>query len=132
MRVPPDLAAVLETALLRRIGELPGLARRAGQAVSGFDKAREWLRPVEAAGATGLRRQRRRAGAVLSGAGEVLVPESATRSGLPMFVATMWCMWRWRRRLGERLTIEAAQIGGLRRTGAIPAGGGKSDFRERR
>ena len=42
--VPPDLPAVLETALVRRISELLGLARRAGQAVAGFDKAREWLR----------------------------------------------------------------------------------------
>ena len=42
--VPPDLPAVLEAALVRRIGELLGLARRAGQAVAGFDKAREWLR----------------------------------------------------------------------------------------
>ncbi len=42
--VSPDLPAVLEAALVRRIGELLGLARRAGQAVAGFDKAREWLR----------------------------------------------------------------------------------------
>src|SRR5262249_39081139 len=42
--VPPDLSAVLEAGLARRIGELLGLARRAGQAVAGFDKAREWLR----------------------------------------------------------------------------------------
>ena len=32
--VPPDLPAVLEAALVRRIGELLGLARRAGQAVA--------------------------------------------------------------------------------------------------
>ena len=42
--VPPDLPAMLEAALVRRIGELLGLARRAGQAVAGFEKAREWLR----------------------------------------------------------------------------------------
>src|ERR1700728_1599340 len=44
VKVPPDLSAVLDAALVRRIGELLGLARRAGQAVAGFDKAREWLR----------------------------------------------------------------------------------------
>jgi predicted RNA-binding protein YlxR (DUF448 family) len=42
--IPPDLPAVLEAALIRRISELLGLARRAGQAVAGFEKAREWLR----------------------------------------------------------------------------------------
>jgi len=42
--VPPDLLAVLQAALIRRISELLGLSRRAGQAVAGFDKAREWLR----------------------------------------------------------------------------------------
>ncbi len=41
--VPPDLVAFIATALTRRIVETLGLARRAGQAVSGFSKAREWL-----------------------------------------------------------------------------------------
>ncbi|MDE2516646.1 MAG: DUF448 domain-containing protein [Rhodospirillales bacterium] len=41
--LPPDLFVVLEAALARRVTELLGLARRAGQAVSGFEKAREWL-----------------------------------------------------------------------------------------
>jgi len=30
--------------LVRRIGEILGLARRAGQAIAGFEKAREWIR----------------------------------------------------------------------------------------
>lgn len=41
--VPPDLTSVLQASLARRIGEFLGLARRAGQAVCGFQKAREWL-----------------------------------------------------------------------------------------
>lgn len=41
--VPADLAAAVEAGLARRVGELLGLARRAGQAVAGFQKAREWL-----------------------------------------------------------------------------------------
>lgn len=41
--VPPDLASGLQAALARRIGDTLGLARRAGQAVAGFAKAREWL-----------------------------------------------------------------------------------------
>jgi predicted RNA-binding protein YlxR (DUF448 family) len=41
--VPPDLAAMIETTLLRRVVETLGLARRAGQAVCGFAKAREMI-----------------------------------------------------------------------------------------
>lgn len=41
--VPSDLAAMLQDGLLRRIIDLLGLARRAGQAVSGYTKAREWI-----------------------------------------------------------------------------------------
>jgi uncharacterized protein len=42
--LPPDLAGVLKAGLTRRIGEILGFARRAGQAVAGFEKARGWLR----------------------------------------------------------------------------------------
>jgi predicted RNA-binding protein YlxR (DUF448 family) len=42
--VPSDLSVLLQTALVRRIGECLGLARRAGQAVAGYEKAREALR----------------------------------------------------------------------------------------
>ncbi|MCX7379866.1 MAG: RNA-binding protein [Alphaproteobacteria bacterium] len=41
--VPPDLRSGIQVALTRRIGDTLGLARRAGQAVAGFVKAREWL-----------------------------------------------------------------------------------------
>jgi len=41
--VPPDLLSVLITGLTRRIGDTLGLARRAGQAVAGYTRAREWL-----------------------------------------------------------------------------------------
>ena len=41
--VPADLAEVVQAGLTRRVTELLGLARRAGQAVCGFQKAREWL-----------------------------------------------------------------------------------------
>jgi hypothetical protein len=44
VQVPPDLRVVLETALVRRIGDFLGLARRAGQAIAGFEKARDWMR----------------------------------------------------------------------------------------
>lgn len=41
--VAADLLSVLQAGLVRRIGELLGLTRRAGQSVCGFQKAREWL-----------------------------------------------------------------------------------------
>jgi uncharacterized protein len=41
--LPADLNDRIEAMLVRRIVELLGLARRAGQAVCGFQKAREWL-----------------------------------------------------------------------------------------
>lgn len=47
--VPPDLLSGLQAALVRRIGEHLGLARRAGQAIAGFSKAREWLEKGNAA-----------------------------------------------------------------------------------
>ena len=48
--VSPDLVPGIVAALLRRIAETLGLARRAGQAISGFAKAREWI----AAGRVGV------------------------------------------------------------------------------
>ena len=41
--VPPDLLALLLAGLTRRVSDTLGLARRAGQAVAGFTRAREWL-----------------------------------------------------------------------------------------
>ena len=41
--VPPDLRFGLQAALSRRFVDHLGLARRAGQAVAGFAKARDWL-----------------------------------------------------------------------------------------
>jgi len=42
-RVPEGLGPAIVTGLERRVAETLGLARRAGQAVSGFVKAREWV-----------------------------------------------------------------------------------------
>jgi len=41
--VPADLPGLLVMGLERRIADCLGLARRAGQAVAGFQKAREWI-----------------------------------------------------------------------------------------
>jgi predicted RNA-binding protein YlxR (DUF448 family) len=43
LSVPQFLAGDIRAALERRITELLGLARRSGVAISGFEKAREWL-----------------------------------------------------------------------------------------
>mgnify|MGYP001356539298 CR=1 FL=1 len=43
VKVPEDLLSQVEGGLLRRISDCIGLTRRAGQAVSGFAKAREWV-----------------------------------------------------------------------------------------
>lgn len=119
--VPPDLPAVLEAALVRRIGELLGLARRAGQAVAGFDKAREWLRSgrgrliLQASDGSVAERSR-----FLAGAADpvtVLDPLPAAVLGqvfgrdhvVHVAIATG--------RLGERLAVEAERLRGLRNRG---------------
>jgi predicted RNA-binding protein YlxR (DUF448 family) len=43
VKLPPDLRSRIEMALRSRLTELLGLARRSGNAISGFEKAREWL-----------------------------------------------------------------------------------------
>jgi uncharacterized protein len=117
--VPPDLLAVLETALLRRIGELLGLARRAGQAVAGFDKGREWLRNgrarliMQASDGSGAERERFLAGS--RDAVAVLDPLPAAALGRVFGRDHVVHVAIGPGRLGERLAIEAARLQGLRR-----------------
>jgi uncharacterized protein len=120
--VPPDLPALLEAALVRRIGELLGLARRAGQAVAGFDKAREWLRSgrcrlvLQASDGSTAERAR-----FLTGAGEgvtVLAPLEASVLGRVFGRDHVVHVAIAPGRLGERLAIEAERLGGLRRNDA--------------
>jgi ribosomal protein L7Ae-like RNA K-turn-binding protein len=124
--VPPDLPAVLATALVRRISELVGLARRAGQAVAGFDKAREWLRTgrgrliLQASDGSAAERTR-----FLSGAGEGIVvfdPLSASELGRVFGRDHVVHVAVAPGRLSERLAIEAERLQGLQRS----AGSGKS------
>jgi predicted RNA-binding protein YlxR (DUF448 family) len=119
--VPPDLPAVLETALVRRIGELLGLARRAGQAIAGFDKAREWLRTgrsrliLQASDGSAAERARFLGGAV--GSVTVLAPLPAAALGRVFGRDHVVHVAIAPGRLGERLAVEAARLGGLRRDG---------------
>lgn len=50
VEVPCDLADRVERLLVRRCQDLIGLARRAGQALSGFAKVEDWLRSSKPAG----------------------------------------------------------------------------------
>ena len=47
--VPADLAEQVEAGLVRRLVETISLARKAGEAVAGFEKVREWLSRGDAA-----------------------------------------------------------------------------------
>jgi predicted RNA-binding protein YlxR (DUF448 family)/ribosomal protein L7Ae-like RNA K-turn-binding protein len=116
--VPPDLPAVLEAALIRRIGELLGLARRAGQAVAGFDKAREFMRTGRARlvlqASDGSAGERAR---FLSGVGDsvvVLAPVSAAVLGRVFGRDHVVHVAIAVGRLGERLAVEAGRLSGLR------------------
>ena len=111
--VPPDLPAVLETALIRRIGELLGLARRAGQAVAGFDKAREFMRTGRARlvlqASDGSAGERAR---FLSGVEDsvvVLAPVSAAVLGRVFGRDHVVHVAISVGRLGERLAVEAGR-----------------------
>jgi uncharacterized protein len=124
--VPPDLPTVVDAALVRRIGELLGLARRAGQAVAGFDKAREWLRTgrgrliLQASDGSAAERARFLAGA--RDGISVLAPLPAAALGQVFGRDHVVHVAVAPGRLGERLAIEAARLEGLRRDG----GGGKT------
>ena len=119
--VPPDLPAVLEAALVRRIGEQLGLARRAGQAVAGFEKAREWLRSGRARlvlqASDGSEAERAR---LLSGAADgtaVLAPLAAAALGRAFGRDHVVHVAIAPGRLAERLIVEATRLDGLRRIG---------------
>lgn len=76
VHVKPDLADHVERLLRRSCLDLMGLARRAGQAVAGFEKAREWVQRERAAvlvfgigAGTDGREKLGRSGAVVSAEG---------------------------------------------------------------
>ena len=84
--LPADLPALLQDGLLRRMADCLGLARRAGQAVCGFAKVREWITDGRAAvivqAADGSPDERSR---VLSGARGL--PVVATMAGIRLAAA---------------------------------------------
>jgi hypothetical protein len=132
--VPPDLSVLLQAALARRIGECLGLARRAGQAVAGYEKAREALKAgphrlvLQASDGSGAERSR-----FLSG----LAPELTIIDPLPgetlgrvfgrdyvVHVAVA------PGKLAESLVLEAGRLAGVRNGSARAMGSARATGRE--
>lgn len=130
--VPPDFLSGLQAALERRIGEHLGLARRAGQAVAGFGKAREWLEKgavalvVQASDGSPEERLRFLGGRDVP----VVAPLTAAALGAifgrdhSVHVAVSGGT------LAERIRDEAQRLAGLRDTGNASATGGPTGRRQ--
>lgn len=114
--VPADLQTVLRAGLARRIADTLGLARRAGQAVAGYTKAREWVQAGRAGAvlqaADGSVEERAR---LLAGARELWV-------GWPLDGAELGAVFGRDHvvhvalapgRLAEALAIEIGRLGGI-------------------
>ena len=129
--VPPDLLAVLDAALVRRIAEFLGLARRAGQAMAGFEKAREWLKTdrarlvLQASDGSGAERARFLSG--VSSSVPVLDPLPGSAMGRLFGRDFVVHVAIAPGKLGESLALEAGRLAGLRdksmRLGSIAVAG---------
>ncbi len=113
--VPADLPARLRQGMERRIVEFLGLARRAGQAVAGHDKAGEWLRDGRAAlvvqASDGSPEERRR---FLSGRDiPVVAPLSGAALGAVFGRERAVHVVVASGRLAEALRTEAGRLAGL-------------------
>ncbi len=118
--VPADLTAIVETALTRRVGELIGLARRAGQVAFGFVRARE----VIASGRCGLVVQASDGSAdecsrLLSGAGDlkVVMPLNAAALGVACGHDHIVHVAITPGRLAGVIAVEAERLAGVRSAG---------------
>jgi predicted RNA-binding protein YlxR (DUF448 family) len=130
--VPPDLASVLQAGLRQRITDLVGLARRAGQAVCGFQKAHEWLTQgrvglvVQAADGSADERAR-----FLSGAADgmrVIAPLTAAQLGAVFGREHGVHAAVAHGRLAEAIWIEAERLRGLVGAAAPAPGGRESNL----
>lgn len=117
--LPPDLHAMLVLALSRRIMETLGLARRAGQAIAGFEKAREWMRAdrarviVQAEDGSAAERARFLSG--IDPAIPVVDPLTADELGRIFARDHVVHVAVAAGRLADTLLHDAGRIGGLRR-----------------
>jgi hypothetical protein len=118
VQVPPDLPGVLEAALIRRIGDLLGLARRAGQAAAGFEKARDWMRthPVGLVlqAADGSAAERARFRSAVPEMVPVLDPLTGAELGHVMGHETVVHVALAPGRLAGSIAIEAGRLAGIR------------------
>jgi len=114
--LPPDLPAMLQDGLLRRVADCLGLARRAGQAVCGYAKAREWITDGRAAAVVqamdGSPDERSR---LLSGARHlpVVAVMSGTRLGAAFGRDHVVHAALSRGALADRLVVESGRFAGL-------------------
>ena len=123
VHVPPDLRARIEDGLTRRIRDLVGIARRAGQAVAGREAVLEWLRAgragllVEAADGSLAERAR-------------LVGGRETPVVAPLPAATLGVVFGRdhavhaaiaRGRLADAIAAEAKRLAGFGAPGAAPS-----------
>jgi hypothetical protein len=111
---------MLETALIRRIGDLLGLARRAGQAIAGFEKARDWIRnhPVGLVlqASDGSEAERARFRSAVPDATPVLDPLTGAELGRVFGHDTVVHVAVATGRLAGSIAIEAGRLTGLRTT----------------
>ena len=115
--VPPDLADRIESLLLKRCLDTIGLARRAGQAVAGFEKVREVLKAgqgaVVVAAADGAAESRDKIHALASSLPVVAVlrsDEVGTVFGRALTVHAVLKQGR----LADRLLRESGRLAGFR------------------
>jgi predicted RNA-binding protein YlxR (DUF448 family) len=117
--VPADLAAQLRAGLERRIAERIGLARRAGQAVCGFQQVREWLQQgragclVEASDGSPAERERLRGGRPVPVAAPLTSAQLGAVFGRDAAVHVALSPGR----LAEGVLSDAARLAGLRGEG---------------
>ncbi len=124
--VPPNLSSLLEEALVRRVTELLGLARRAGQAMAGFEKAREWLRADRARvvlqASDGSAAERARFLSGVSSAVTIVDPLPGAAMGRLFGRDFVVHVAIAPGKLGESLAIEAGRLAGLRQKTIAVAG----------
>ena len=114
--VPTDLGAQLRAGLERRIADRIGLARRASQAVCGFQQVREWLQQgragclVEATDGSPAERERLRGGRPVPVA--VLLTSAQLGAMFGRDAAVHVALARGR--LAEGVLSDAARLAGLR------------------
>lgn len=120
VRLPPELRASIEDGLRGRIRDLLGFARRAGQAVSGWQAARDWLEAgrvgllVQASDGSEAEKARLRGHRRVP----VVSPLEAAQLGVPFGRDRAVHVAIAPGRLAERIAAEAARLAGLTAAGA--------------